>query len=62
MKDAVTGDDINQASGAVLYVNHAFQIAATHFLETELEKLRASVSTGYARGKLLLLDRKGWYD
>ena len=26
-------------------------IVANHFLETELEKLRASVSTGYARGK-----------
>jgi hypothetical protein len=39
-KDAVTGDDVNQASGAVLYVNHAFQIVANHLLEAELEKLR----------------------
>ena len=28
-------------------------IVANHFLETDLEKLRASVSTGYARGQLL---------
>ena len=33
-------------------------IAAKHFLESELEKLRSAVSTGYARGK----DRKDWYD
>ena len=37
-------------------------IVANHFVETELEKLRASVSTGYARGKLLPRDRKDWYD
>ena len=37
-------------------------IVANHFLETELEKLRASVSTGYARGKLPPRDRKDWYD
>jgi hypothetical protein len=37
-------------------------IVANHFLETELEKLRAAVSTGYARGKLLPRDRKDWYD
>ena len=37
-------------------------IVADHFLETKLEKLRASVSTGYARGKLLPRDRKDWYD
>jgi hypothetical protein len=37
-------------------------IVANHFLETELDKLRASVSTGYARGKLLPRDRKDWYD
>jgi hypothetical protein len=41
---------------------------ANEFLETELEKLRAAVSTGYARGKLfetaktLPRDRKDWYD
>jgi hypothetical protein len=28
-------------------------IVANAFLETELEKLRASVSTGYARGKMV---------
>ena len=37
-------------------------IIANHFLETELEKLRAAVSTGYARGKLVPRDRKDWYD
>ena len=43
-------------------------IIAKHFLETDLEKLRAAVSTGYARGKLfkaaktLPRDRKDWYD
>jgi hypothetical protein len=37
-------------------------IVANRFLETELDKLRASVSTGYARGKLLPRDRKDWYD
>ena len=37
-------------------------IVANHFLETELEKLRASVSTGYSRGKLVPRDRKDWYD
>ena len=36
-------------------------IVANHFLETELEKLRAAVSPGYARGKLPR-DRKDWYD
>jgi hypothetical protein len=41
---------------------------ADHFLETELEKLRAAVSTGYAQGKsfeaakTLPRDRKDWYD
>ena len=37
-------------------------IVANHYLETELEKLRAAISTGYARGKLLPRDRKDWYD
>ena len=43
-------------------------IVANHFLETELEKLRAAVSTGYPRGKLfeaaktLPRDWKDWYD
>lgn len=37
-------------------------IIANHFLETDLEKLRAAVSPGYARGKLLPRDRKDWYD
>ncbi len=34
-------------------------VVANHFLETELEKLRAAVSPGYAR---LPRDRKDWYD
>ena len=43
-------------------------IVANHFLETDLEKLRAAASTGYARGKLfeeakvLPRDRRDWYD
>jgi hypothetical protein len=37
-------------------------IVANQFLETELEKLKAAVSTGYARGQLLPRDRKDWYD
>ena len=43
-------------------------IVANHFLETDLEKLKAAVSMGYARGKLseaaktLPRDRKDWYD
>jgi hypothetical protein len=43
-------------------------IVANQFLETELEKLRAAVSKGYARGKLseatktVPRDRKDWYD
>jgi hypothetical protein len=40
-------------------------IVANQFLETELEKLRAAVSTGYARGKLfepVPRDRKDRYD
>jgi len=43
-------------------------IVANAFLETELEKLRAAVSIGYARGKLseaaktVPRDRKDLYD
>lgn len=43
-------------------------IVANQFLETELGKLRAAVSKGYARGKpfeavnTLPRDRKDWYD
>jgi hypothetical protein len=37
-------------------------IVANHFLETQLEKLRAAASEGYARGKLPPRDRKDWYD
>ncbi len=43
-------------------------IVANQFLETDLEKLRAAVSKGHARGKLfeaakmLPHDRKDWYD
>ena len=51
---AVCGGDAREAVKAL--------IVANHFLETELEKLRAAVSTGYARGKLLPRDRKDWYD
>ena len=51
---ATCGGDAREAVKAL--------IVANHFLETELEKLRAAVSTGYARGKLKPPDRKDWYD
>lgn len=43
-------------------------IVANQYLEIELEKARAAVSMGYARGRLaeatktLPKDRKDWYD
>jgi hypothetical protein len=40
-------------------------IVANHYLETDLEKLKAAASKGYARGKLfeeVPRDRKDWYD
>jgi hypothetical protein len=43
-------------------------IVANHFLETDLEKLKAAASMGHAREKLveehktLPRDRKDWYD
>jgi len=43
-------------------------IVANHYLETDLEKLKAAASMGYARGKLveetktLPRDRMDWYD
>src|SRR6266404_7274168 len=40
-------------------------VVANHFLETDLEKLKAAVSMGYARGRLferVPRDRKDWYD
>ena len=51
---ATCGGDAREAIKAL--------IVANHFLETELEKLRSAVSTGYARGQLLPRDRKDWYD
>jgi hypothetical protein len=57
---AACGGDAREAVKAL--------IVANHFLETDLEKLRAAVSMGYARGKLfeaaktLPRDRKDWYD
>jgi hypothetical protein len=54
---AACGGDAREAVKAL--------IVANLFLETDLEKLRAAVSTGYARGKLveqLPRDRKDWYD
>jgi hypothetical protein len=43
-------------------------IVSNHFLETDLEKLKAAASVGFARGNLfeeaktLPPDRKDWYD
>jgi hypothetical protein len=51
---AACGGDAREAVKAL--------IVANQFLETELEKLRAAVSNGYARGKMLPRDRKDWYD
>jgi hypothetical protein len=55
---AACGGDAREAVKAL--------IVANQFLETDLEKLRAAVSLGYARGKLfeiantLRRDRKDW--
>jgi hypothetical protein len=57
---AACGGDAREAVKAL--------IVANAFLETDLEKLKAAVSTGYARGKLfeaaktLPHDRNDWYD
>ena len=51
---AACGGDAREAVKAL--------IVANQFLETDLEKLKAAVSPGYARGKLLPRDRKDWYD
>ena len=56
---AACGGDAREAVKAL--------IVANHFLETDLEKLKAAASTGYARGRLieakaLPRDRKDWYD
>jgi len=51
---AICGGDARETIKALIIANH--------FLETELEKLHAAVSAGYARGKLVPRDRKDWYD
>jgi hypothetical protein len=57
---AACGGDAREAVKAL--------IVANHFLETDLEKLKAAASMGYARRKLieeaktLPRDRKDWYD
>jgi hypothetical protein len=50
---AACGGDAREAVRAL--------IVANHFLESEMEKLRASVSTGYARGSCCRAI-KDWYD
>jgi hypothetical protein len=47
---AACGDDAREAVKAL--------IVANHFRETDLEKLRAAVSMGYARGKLVETDEE----
>jgi hypothetical protein len=37
-------------------------IVANGFLQEQIAKLQAAVSTGYARGMIELRDRKDWYD
>ena len=52
---AACGGDAREAVKAL--------IVANGFLEAQIAKLTASVSTGYARGQLdLPKDRKDWYD
>jgi hypothetical protein len=54
---AACGGDAREAVKAL--------IVANAFLETDLEKLKAAVSIGYARGRLfepVPRDRKDWYD
>jgi hypothetical protein len=52
---AVCGGDAREAVKAL--------IAANDFLESQVEALRAAVSTGYSRGRYdLPRDRKDWYD
>jgi hypothetical protein len=57
---AACGGDAREAVKAL--------IVANTFLETDLEKLRAAVSMGYARGKLfedaktIPRDRRDWYE
>jgi hypothetical protein len=51
---AACGGDAREAVKAL--------IVANAYLETDLEKLKAAASMGYARGQLLPSDRKDWYD
>ena len=52
---AAYGGDAREAVKALIVVNN--------FLEAQVAKLQASVSTGYARGRFdLPRDRKDWYD
>jgi len=57
---AACGGDARQAVKAL--------IVANHYLETDLEKLKAAASMGFAQGRLieearvLPRDRKDWYD
>ena len=51
---AACGGDAREAVKALIIANA--------YLETDLEKLKAASSMGYARGKALLCDRKDWYD
>ena len=52
---AACGGDAREAVKAL--------IVASGFLEEQIAKLQAAVSTGYSRGKFeALRDRKDWYD
>ena len=55
-------DKLSQRVAVMREMRFKALIIANHLFETELKKLRATVSTGYARGKLLPRDRKDWYD
>ena len=66
--DAAAADQAIAACGGDAREAVKALIVANTFLETDLEKLRAAVSMGYARRKLfedaktLPSDRKDWYD
>ena len=51
---AACGGDAREAVKALIIANA--------YLETDLEKLKAAASMGYARGQALPRDRKDWYD
>jgi hypothetical protein len=60
-KELTDADQLNAAADRAIAACKAL-INANAYLETDLEKLKAAASMGYARGKALPRDRKDWYD